>query len=226
MSDEVIICQGVRKVFQSAAEELEILRGVDMTLARGNCASITGPSGCGKSTLLSILGGLDRPSSGDVLVGGFNIANADELSLATFRSKVVGFVFQFHYLLKDFTALENTMLPAYMLTGNKKAAEKKARQILSAVGLEDRLTHLPSRLSGGERQRVAIARALINDPLVILADEPTGNLDRASALVVEDLLFGIAEKRGTTLLVVTHDPGLASRAEFRFSLRDGIIQKT
>jgi len=226
MSDEVITCHAVCKVFQSAAEELQILRGVDMTLARGDCASITGPSGCGKSTLLSILGGLDRPSSGEVLVGGTNISSADELSLAAFRSTVVGFVFQFHYLLKDFTALENVMLPAYMLTGNKKLAEEKARHILTAVGLEARLTHLPSRLSGGERQRVAIARALINDPLVILADEPTGNLDRTSALVVEDLLFGIAAKRGTTLLVVTHDPGLASRAAYRFVLRDGIIEKT
>jgi len=223
MSDDIIVCGGVRKVFRSEAEELEILRGVDLTLARGDCASITGPSGCGKSTFLSILGGLDRPSSGTVVVGGVDLVRSDDEGLSAFRSRIVGFVFQFHYLLKDFTALENVMLPAYMLGGDRKAAIDKARPLLEAVGLGQRLSHVPAKLSGGERQRVAIARALVNDPGIVLADEPTGNLDRASAQAVEDLLFNLAALRGTTLLVVTHDPGMAERASRRFVLREGAL---
>jgi len=223
MSDDIIVCSGVRKVFRSEAEELEILRGVDLALARGDCASITGPSGCGKSTFLSILGGLDRPSAGTVVVGGVDLVRSDDEGLSAFRSRIVGFVFQFHYLLKDFTALENVMLPAYMLGGDRKAAIDKARPLLEAVGLGHRLSHVPAKLSGGERQRVAIARALVNDPGIVLADEPTGNLDRASAKAVEDLLFDLAALRGTTLLVVTHDPGMAERASRRFVLREGAL---
>ena len=223
MNDDVIVCSAVRKIFRSEAEILEILGGVDFTLPRGACASITGPSGCGKSTLLSILGGLDRPSSGEVVVGGIDLVRSGEDALSAFRSRIAGFVFQFHYLLKDFTALENVMLPAFMLSGDRKAAEDKARPLLEAVGLSGRLSHVPSKLSGGERQRVAIARALVNDPEIVLADEPTGNLDRASARSVEDLLFDIAASRWTTLLVVTHDPGLAARASKRFLLREGTL---
>lgn len=221
MSDAVIECRGLRRVFESEAEELEILKGVDLAIGEGQCVSITGPSGCGKSTLLSILGGLDRPSSGTALVGGIDVATADERRLTELRARVVGFVFQFHYLLKDFTALENAMLPAYMLSGDRKAAISKARPLLEAVGLGDRLSHVPAKLSGGERQRVAIARALINDPRIVLADEPTGNLDRQSAAVVEDLLFELAASRGTTLLVVTHDRAMADRASRRLVLADG-----
>ena len=223
MNDDVIVCSAVRKIFRSEAEILEILGGVDLRLPRGTCASITGPSGCGKSTLLSILGGLDRPSSGEVVVGGVDLVRSGEDALSAFRSRVAGFVFQFHYLLKDFTALENVMLPAFMRSGDRKAATEKARPLLEAVGLSGRLSHVPAKLSGGERQRVAIARALVNDPEIVLADEPTGNLDRASARSVEDLLFDIAASRGTTLLVVTHDPGLAARASMRFMLRDGTL---
>ncbi len=221
MSDDVIVCGGVRKIYRSEAEDLHILRGVDLRLGRGERASITGPSGCGKSTLLSILGGLDRPTGGEASVGGVDLVRADDDALSAFRARVVGFVFQFHYLLKDFTALENVMLPAYMLSGDRKAAIEKARPLLEAGGRGDRLGHVPAKLSGGERQRVAIARALINDPEIVLADEPTGNLDRASAGAVEDLLFDMATSRGTTLLVVTHDPGMAERAERRFVLSDG-----
>lgn len=223
MSDDVIVCGGVRKIFRSEAEDLDILKGVDLRLYRGDCASITGPSGCGKSTLLSILGGLDRPSAGDVLVGGVDLVNANDEGLSVFRASIVGFVFQFHYLLKDFTALENVMLPAYMLSGDRKAAIAKARPLLEAVGLSQRLSHVPAKLSGGERQRVALARALVNDPEIVLADEPTGNLDRASAKSVEDLLFDLAIQRGTTLLVVTHDPVLAERAPRRFRLCEGML---
>jgi len=224
--DDILVCSRVRKVFASEAEELEILGGVDLRLGRGDRASITGPSGCGKSTLLSILGGLDRPSSGEVSVGGVDLVRSGDDGLSAFRASVVGFVFQFHYLLKDFTALENAMLPAYMLSGDRKAAVAKARVLLEAVGLGGRLSHVPAKLSGGERQRVAIARALINDPAIVLADEPTGNLDRASAKAVEDLLFELAERRGTTLLVVTHDPGMAERASRRFVLRDGALAES
>ncbi len=223
MSDDVIVCRGVRKVFASEAEDLEILRGVDLSLPSGAIASITGPSGCGKSTFLSILGGLDRPSAGEASVAGVDLIRADEAGLSAFRATAVGFVFQFHYLLKDFTALENAMLPAHMLTGNRAEAIGRARELLEAVGLGGRLDHVPAKLSGGERQRVAIARALVNAPGVVLADEPTGNLDRQSALAVEDLLFDLAARRGATLLVVTHDPGMAARADRRYILSDGTL---
>lgn len=223
MNDDVIVCAGVRKTFHSAAEDLDILRGIDLRLSRGECASITGPSGCGKSTLLSILGGLDSSSGGRVVVGGTDLSAASEDELSGFRTSIVGFVFQFHYLLKDFTALENTMLPAFMATGDRRQAEALAMPLLEAVGLGDRLHHVPSMLSGGERQRVAIARALINKPAIVLADEPTGNLDRASAGIVEELLFQMAARTGTTLLVVTHDQGMAARAGRRFVLSDGVL---
>ncbi len=226
MNDDVISCSQLRKVFRSEAENLEILGGIEFRVARGSSVSITGPSGCGKSTLLSILGGLDHASSGEVSVGGLDLVRADEASLARFRAKVVGFVFQFHYLLKDFTALENVMLPAFILTGNKKAAMDKAVPLLEAVGLSQRLSHVPAKLSGGERQRVAIARALINEPEIVLADEPTGNLDGNSARTVEELLYEMASRSNTTLLIVTHDQGMASRASKCFTLRDGALLAT
>lgn len=223
MSEDVIVCRQLRKVFKSEAEDLEILGSVDIRVPRGSSVSITGPSGCGKSTLLSIFGGLDRPTSGEVMVGGLDLNRADEETLSGFRAKVVGFVFQFHYLLKDFTALENVMLPSFILTGDRKTAIEKALPLLDAVGLGNRLSHVPSKLSGGERQRVAIARALINEPEIVLADEPTGNLDRVSAGSVEDLLYTMATRSNTTLLVVTHDHEMASRAGIRYTLRDGAL---
>jgi lipoprotein-releasing system ATP-binding protein len=226
MNDFIVRCQGLTKSFESGTERLDILKSIDLELNRGQRASITGPSGCGKSTLLSILGGLDRPSGGFVEVGGQDISCTDERSLSGFRARVIGFVFQFHYLLKDFTALENAMIPAFMAGGDRKAAEDKARPLLEAVGLGNRLNHVPAKLSGGERQRVAIARALVNDPELILADEPTGNLDEASSRVVEDLLFTMVERCGSTLLLVTHDQQLASRAGRRFILSDGRIRET
>lgn len=221
MSNALILCKDLCKTFKNEAESLEILKNLDMSIAKNERVSITGPSGCGKSTLLSILGGLDKPGSGHVELAGLDLANADEKQLSRFRMLTVGFVFQFHYLLKDFTALENTMLPAYMLSGKKADAENRAKEILCTVGLADRMYHLPAKLSGGERQRVAIARALINEPEIILADEPTGNLDRQSAALVEDILFDMAETHGTTLLLVTHDTRLAARASLRFALIDG-----
>jgi lipoprotein-releasing system ATP-binding protein len=225
MNDVIVRCRGLHRSFESGTERLEILKSVDMELKRGERASITGSSGCGKSTLLSILGGLERPTGGFVEVCGQDISIADERTLSGFRAKVIGFVFQFHYLLKDFTALENAMIPAFMAGGDRKAAEDKARPLLEAVGLGDRLNHIPAKLSGGERQRVAIARALVNAPELILADEPTGNLDEASSLVVEDLLFAMVERYGSTLLLVTHDQRLAGRAGRRFILSEGRIKE-
>jgi lipoprotein-releasing system ATP-binding protein len=225
MNDSGVVCSGLAKTFMSEAEELHILRGVDLRLEPGQSASVSGKSGCGKSTLLSILGGLDRPSSGSVSVCGVELARANEEALARFRATQVGFVFQSHYLLKDFSALENVMLPAFMLHGNKAAALEAAEALLRAVGLEDRLNHVPAKLSGGERQRVAIARALVNGPALVLADEPTGSLDESAARAVEDLLFAVAAERGAGLLIVTHDPRLAERAERRFVLSDGALSE-
>jgi len=211
----------VEKTFASAAEELRVLDGLDLRVETGSTVAITGASGCGKSTLLSILGGLDRATGGRVRVGAWRLESIPERELTEFRGKTVGFVFQFHYLLKDFTALENVALPAYMRGERKKAAYERAAVLLADMGLGERLDHVPSKLSGGERQRAAIARALINEPGLVLADEPTGNLDAASARSVKELLFGLSGRYGTTLVLATHDPVLASEADIRYELSAG-----
>ncbi|MBN1518799.1 MAG: ABC transporter ATP-binding protein [Spirochaetales bacterium] len=223
MSDVVLSLRDVSRVFSTEAEDLHILRSVDLDILSGRSSSISGPSGCGKSTLLSIMGGLDRPSSGTVMAGQLDLGKATETQLASYRSTVIGFVFQSHYLLKDFTALENAMLPAFMLSGDRPGSERVARELLDAVGLSARLDHTPARLSGGERQRVAIARALVNSPSVVLADEPTGSLDEDSARTVEELLFSVVAERGASLVLVTHDPRLAGLAEVRYQLRNGTL---
>lgn len=224
MSDPIIVCEGLRKTFKTDAEELHILRSIDIAVEAGSTASITGPSGCGKTTLLSILGGLDLPDGGRVRVGPWNLHDLGESELSEYRSAFVGFVFQFHYLLKDFTALENVALPAYMRGQPKQEAFENAASLLSDLGLGDRKNQYPGKLSGGERQRAAIARALVNRPAVILADEPTGNLDEANARAVEDLLLGLSGRYGTTLVVVTHDGRFASRTDQRFRLTEGEIE--
>ncbi|MBP7262602.1 MAG: ABC transporter ATP-binding protein [Spirochaetia bacterium] len=223
MSDVVLSLRDVSRVFSTEAEDLHILRSVDLDILSGRSSSISGPSGCGKSTLLSIMGGLDRPSSGTVMAGQLDLGKATETQLASYRSTVIGFVFQSHYLLKDFTALENAMLPAFMLSGDRPGSERAARELLDAVGLSARLDHTPARLSGGERQRVAIARALVNSPSVVLADEPTGSLDEDSARTVEELLFSVVAERGASLVLVTHDSRLAGLAEVRYQLRNGTL---
>ncbi len=223
MNEPVINCMNISRIFSSSAENLAILKSVNITILKGESVSISGPSGCGKSTLLSIIGGLDKPSGGTLAVGGWNLVTSSENDLSEFRSKILGFVFQFHYLLKDFTALENTMLPAYMIHGNKKEAEKKAVELLELVGLSNRLHHVPAKLSGGERQRVAIARALINNPAILLADEPTGNLDESNAKAIEEILFNLTNMTGTTMVVVTHDPHMAQRAMRKFKMHEGEI---
>jgi lipoprotein-releasing system ATP-binding protein len=215
---------GIVKDYVSGAETLHILKGVSFNLRRGETAAVTGRSGSGKSTLLNILGGLDHGDAGAVSVGGLDLGSLSEGALASYRRNRVGFIFQFHYLLKDFTALENVMLPAYIAGMKKRDALDRARLLLRDLGLEERAGHYPSQLSGGERQRVAVARSMVNDPDLVLADEPTGNLDPDNSAVVAELLYAGAEKWGKTLIVVTHDEGVAARAGLRFNLEKGILQ--
>jgi lipoprotein-releasing system ATP-binding protein len=223
MSEPIIQCTDVKKTFSTDAEVLQVLRAVHCTIFPGESVSIMGPSGCGKSTLLSIIGGLDRASAGEIIINNWQLHKENEEGLSEFRAKEIGFIFQFHYLLRDFTALENVLLPNYMLRNDRKTAESKARYLLEKVGLSHRLNHIPAKLSGGERQRVAIARAMINEPAILLADEPTGNLDEQSARIIESILFDLAANQNTTLLVVTHDPGMAARASRRFTMHEGEI---
>jgi lipoprotein-releasing system ATP-binding protein len=221
--DILIRVENIVKNYISGAETLRILKGVSVEIRRGIAAAVTGQSGSGKSTLLNILGGLDRADSGRAAVGDTEITALSEGELSEYRSRRVGFIFQFHYLLKDFTALENVMLPAYIGGMKKKAALEKARALLSDVRLDDRIGHYPSQLSGGERQRVAVARSMVNDPDVILADEPTGNLDPGNSAMVAELLYAGAEKWGKTLIVVTHDEKVAARASVRCTLVNGLL---
>jgi lipoprotein-releasing system ATP-binding protein len=225
MNESILVrAKGIVKNYVSGTETLHILKGVGFEVRRGASAAVTGQSGSGKSTLLNILGGLDRTDAGSVIVAGEEITALPERGLTEYRRKRVGFIFQFHYLLKDFTALENVMLPAFIGGMKKKAALEKARALLADVRLEDRAGHYPSQLSGGERQRVAVARSMVNDPDLVLADEPTGNLDPDNSAMVAELLYAGAEKRGKTLIVVTHDEGVAARAGLRFNLEKGILQ--
>jgi lipoprotein-releasing system ATP-binding protein len=221
MSEPLVECRGLAKSFVSAAEELRVLESLDLEVEAGSRVAVTGASGCGKSTLLSILGGLDKASAGLVRVGDWRLDSVAERDLTEYRAKAVGFVFQFHYLLKDFSALENVALPAYMRGEKRSEANARAARLLADMGLEDRLDHLPSKLSGGERQRAAIARALINRPSLVLADEPTGNLDSQSSRSVRELLYGLSGRYGTTLILVTHDRELAAEADVRYALEGG-----
>ncbi|MDR0494885.1 MAG: ABC transporter ATP-binding protein [Treponema sp.] len=225
MSNETVMvsAESLVKNYVSGDETLHILRGVSFSVPPGRSAAISGSSGSGKSTLLNILGGLDLSDGGKAFVGGMEITALPEKELTAYRSRKVGFIFQFHYLLRDFTALENVMLPAYMAGMKKKEAVQRARALLDDVRLSDRAGHYPSQLSGGERQRVATARSMVNDPDLILADEPTGNLDPDNSALVAELLYASAEKWGKTLLVVTHDEKLAARASSRYTLENGLL---
>jgi lipoprotein-releasing system ATP-binding protein len=201
-----------------------VLRGLDLTVARGETIAVVGPSGSGKSTLLHILGGLDLPTAGSVTLGGRRLGAMPDAELAELRNRFVGFVFQFHHLLRDFTALENVMMPLWVGGVAESPATERARFLLDQVGLGDRLHHRPSRLSGGEQQRVAVARALAAEPPVLLADEPSGNLDIDTSERLHEALFELVRSHGTALVVVTHNPSLARRTDRILSLEEGILR--
>ena len=211
------------KRVSTAESELEILRGIDLEIKRGETAAIVGASGSGKSTLLGLLAGLDAPSSGEITLDGTNIVNLDEDERATLRSEKVGFVFQNFQLLPALTALENVMLPLEL--AGIDAAREKSEEFLSRVGLAERLHHYPRTLSGGEQQRVAIARAFASQPLILFADEPTGNLDTTTGATVVELLFGLNKEEGTTLVLVTHDNSLADRCQRKFTMTAGHLEE-
>jgi lipoprotein-releasing system ATP-binding protein len=225
MNNPIIQVRNLEKSYKTGPETLHILRGANFEIESGCSASITGASGSGKSTFLNILGGLDTFDKGVCVAAGKDIGRLPERLLTEYRRKTVGLVFQFHYLLNDFTALENVMLPAYIAGEKKAAALLKARALLEEVQMGSRLDHYPAKLSGGERQRVAVARALVNDPELILADEPTGNLDEENSVLVSSLLYKSAAAHGKTLVVVTHDERLAAFAERRFVLVDGALKE-
>ena len=203
---------------------IRVLRGVDLQLQRGETVSIVGPSGSGKSTLLHILGGLDLPSSGRIALGGRDLANLDDLELAKVRNRYVGFVFQFHHLLRDFTALENVMMPQLIAGTPTAVARRRAEELLDQVGLADRSGHVPAKLSGGEQQRVATARALANEPPVLLADEPSGNLDLETSELLHHVLFDLVRDHGTAMVVVTHNSALARRTDRILRLSSGVLE--
>ncbi len=213
----------MEKVFDAPAGQLHVLRGVSLSLARGEVVSILGPSGAGKSTLLHILGTLEQPTGGQVLYQGRDVTAFSPAERARFRGRTVGFVFQFHYLIPELTSLENVMLPALIAGCSGREARKRASSLLGEVGLSGRADHRPAELSGGEQQRVAVARALVNRPAIVLADEPTGNLDRRTSSALLDLLWRLNREQATSFLVVTHNEELASRAERCLHLADGRI---
>ncbi|MCB4203467.1 ABC transporter ATP-binding protein [Deferribacterales bacterium Es71-Z0220] len=216
MNNLILEAKNIYKSFKKATHVVNVLVNMSLQINKGDFTAVVGPSGSGKSTLLHILGGLDKPDSGEVLFEGKNIFSSNGF-IDKFRNENVGFIFQFHYLLNDFNALENVMFPALIKDGNKNRAKMSAEYLLEKVGLKDRMNHYPSELSGGEQQRVAIARALINEPHILLADEPTGNLDRANSYSIFEI-FKKLNDDGLTILVVTHDSYLAGMTKNKFNL--------
>lgn len=202
---------------------LEVLKGISLDVARGEVVAIVGASGAGKTTLLQILGTLSAADSGTLLIDGIDVAGLRDRALSQFRNEHIGFVFQFHHLLPEFTALENVCIPALIGHRDRARSEARARELLDMMGLADRMSHKPSQLSGGEQQRVAIARALINSPSVLLADEPSGNLDTVNRDEIHRLFFSLREKLGQTVVIVTHDEGLAAMADRKITMSDGRI---
>ena len=216
----MITIKDIKKSFGS----LEVLKGIDLHIEKGEVVSIVGPSGAGKTTLLQIIGTLDKPDSGSVCIDGIDTTQLSQKKLADFRNRHIGFVFQFHQLLPEFTALENIMIPAYIAGTNNKAAKQRAEELLQFMGLADRAKHKPNELSGGEKQRVAVARALVNNPAVILADEPSGSLDSKNKEELHQLFFDLRDKFGQTFVIVTHDEQLASITDRTIHMRDGILE--
>ena len=223
----MIDVQNVSKVYEMPGESVSVLAGIDFEVGQGETAAVVGPSGSGKTTLLNLLGALDRPSEGTITIDGMDLASFDEEEAATFRNRSLGFVFQHHHLLPQCSLLENVVLPRLAGGWEEAASETTARAetLLGNVGLEERLTHFPHQLSGGERLRAALARALVNEPKLILADEPTGSLDLETTEIVADLLCRLNSETGITLVVVTHNGALARRMQSRFELRGGHLEK-
>lgn len=223
MSRTILECRGVEKRFSKQGNQVEVLRGVDLKIAEGESLAVLGHSGAGKSTLLHVLGTLEPPTKGELLYLGESVGKFSGRKLAQFRNRELGFVFQFHYLLPEFTAWENVLMPSLIAGEDRAEWEPKAQKILESVGLGHRLHHRPAELSGGEQQRVALARAMVMGPKVLLADEPTGNLDSKNAGMVKELLFDINKNRGVTLVLVTHDEEMAKDFSRQLVMRDGRI---
>jgi lipoprotein-releasing system ATP-binding protein len=219
MNEQMIEIKGITKSFG----ELQVLKGLDLTIYKGEVVSIVGPSGAGKTTLLQIMGTLDKADAGSVVINGVEVGSLKEKELAAFRNRQIGFVFQFHQLLPEFTALENVMMPALIGGMSSDKAMRKAKETLAFLGLAERASHKPAELSGGEKQRVAVARALINDPAVIFADEPSGSLDSKNKEELHQLFFDLREKLGQTFVIVTHDEGLAQLTDRTIHMVDGRI---
>lgn len=216
----MIEIKGIKKSFG----KLEVLKGIDLNIGKGEVVSIVGPSGAGKTTLLQIIGTLDSADGGSIIIDGTDVSKLNKKKLADFRNKHIGFVFQFHQLLPEFTAIENVMIPAFISGMSKKEAKKRAEELLAFLGLTERAQHKPNELSGGEKQRVAVARALVNNPAIILADEPSGSLDTKNKEELHQLFFELRDKFGQTFVIVTHDEQLASTTDRTIKMKDGMLE--
>ncbi|MDC2824845.1 lipoprotein-releasing ABC transporter ATP-binding protein LolD [Rodentibacter pneumotropicus] len=225
MNQYLLECKNINKFYQEGDNQTQVLKGVSFAMQSNELVAIVGTSGSGKSTLLHTLGGLDQPSSGEVFIKGQSLQKVSESELAKLRNQNLGFVYQFHHLMADFSALENVMMPMLIGRQNKTEAKDRAEKMLNAVGLSHRISHRPSTLSGGERQRVAIARALVNHPALVLADEPTGNLDHKTTESIFELIQTLNQEQNIAFLLVTHDMGLAEKLSRRLTMQDGVLRE-